>query len=215
MRVTCPTCHAEMSLELLLQREADARAVLRLLERGLPMGALVMQYVALFRPAQRRLGLARMAALVDELLVDIERQAITRKGRDWHAPQAVWQAALQAVLAMRDGNKLRLPLASHGLLHEVMCGMAGQAEARAEAEREADRRARRGTNGRAAGPVDVAQALAGAAADAPPAGDAAEAHRVVAESLAAARARLQQAARRLTGEHPVHATRTPPTEPAA
>jgi hypothetical protein len=212
-----------MSLELLLQREADARAVLRLLERGLPMGSQVMQYVALFRPAQRRLGLARMASLVDELLVDIERQAVTRKGRDWVAAQPVWAAALQTVLGMRDAGKLRLPLTSHGLLHEVICGLSGQDEARAERERETDRRARRGTGGRTAGPVDMAQALAGAAdaaagasaAEEADEAQAAEAHRKVAEALAAARSKLKQAARRFTGEHPLPPAGRQDAEPDA
>lgn len=165
MRLTCPACHAEASLEVLLGREVDARAVAALLERNLPLGELVVRYIALFRPGQRRLGLARMTALVTELLPDLERAAITRKGRDWPAPQEAWQAALETVLAKRDKGALTLPLTGHGLLYEVLCSVSEKAEAVAEREREAGLRSRRGGGGPA--PRAVASAMEQALAPAP------------------------------------------------
>lgn len=142
MRVTCPACHAESSLDVLIGREADARAVAGFIERHVAMGDLVVRYIGLFRPEKRRLGLGRTVALIEELLPDIERQAITRKGREWPAPQAVWRAAIEQVLANRAKGTVTLPLTSHGYLYEVIVGLADKAEALAEREREAQARSR-------------------------------------------------------------------------
>lgn len=147
MRVTCPACHAESSLEVLVGREADARAVSAFLARNLPLGDALVQYVALFRPAKRRLGLARMVALIEELMVDIERGAIARKGRDWPAPPQAWRIAIAQVLLNRDKGTLTLPLTGHGYLYEVLQGLADKAEAAAERDTDAQRRSRAHTAG--------------------------------------------------------------------
>jgi hypothetical protein len=164
MRLTCPACHAETSLEALIGREVDARAVAGLLERHLPMGDALMRYIALFRPPKRRLGLARMVALVEELLPDIERHAITRKGREWRVEPRTWRLGFDAVLAARDKGVLVLPLTSHGYLYEVLCGAAEKAESALESQREADRRNHRAA-GMRSGPRDLST-LAGSVADA-------------------------------------------------
>jgi hypothetical protein len=159
MRLTCPACNAEMSLDVLLGREADARAVAGLLELSLPFGALLLGYVALFRPPKRRLGLARMVGLVEELLPDIERQAVRRKGRDWPCPPELWRTGLQTVQTMRDKGTLTLPLTSHALLYEVLASAADKAEGKAEALREAARRDHRPAGAASAGPVAMAAAV--------------------------------------------------------
>ncbi len=141
MRLICPACNAESSLEAAIGREADARAMASFIERNVPLGAVLVRYIALFRPAKRRLSLARTVALFDELLPDLQRQAITRKGRDWAAPLPLWRAAIEQVLAARDKGALTLPLTSHGYLLEVMVGHADKAEGVAERERESDRAA--------------------------------------------------------------------------
>lgn len=140
MRVSCPACQAELSLDMLLASEEARAAVARLAAVSLPFGALVLRYLALFRPARRRLSIERLVSLLAELLPDIERGAIARKGRDWPAPHATWQAALDAVLAARDKGTLTTPLASHAYLYEVIAGLADKAEALAEREREQGRR---------------------------------------------------------------------------
>ena len=139
MRLTCPACCAEMSLEVAIGREADARAMAGFIERNVLLGGLLIRYIALFRPAKRRLSMARMVALFDELLPDLQRQAITRKGRDWAAPEALWRAGIEQVLAARDKGTLTPPLTSHGYLLEVMVAQADKAEGLAERERESDR----------------------------------------------------------------------------
>ncbi|MDO9094472.1 MAG: hypothetical protein Q8R98_01860 [Rubrivivax sp.] len=154
MRMCCPACHAELSLEVILSHEAARQAVARLAAVSLPFGALTLRYMALFRPEKRGLSIERMVRLIDELLPDIERRAITRKGRDWDAPVEAWRAAIEVVLNKRDKATLTLPLTSHGLLYEVLAGLAEKVEARAEADQEQQRRQRR-TTGADTGPRDL------------------------------------------------------------
>lgn len=156
MRLSCPACNAEASLEVLLGRDADARAVAAFIERHVVFGELLVRYIALFRPPKRRLGIARMVGLVQELMPDIERGAINRKGRDWQASRDIWRAGMETVLAKRDKESLNLPLTSHGLLYELIVGLAEKYEARNEAQREAQRRDNRPT-GTARGPRNLAE----------------------------------------------------------
>lgn len=168
MRLTCSACQAEQSLEAMVGREADARALAAFIEGNVPLGAVLVRYIALFRPAKRRLSLARTVALFDELQPDLARGAITRKGRDWSAPPELWRAAIDQVLANRDKGALTLPLTGHGYLYEVILGMADKAEGQAERAHIDQARGR----APAAGPVSsavavahVAQAVTGVQAD--------------------------------------------------
>lgn len=155
--VACPACHAEFTLDVLLPAEEQRIAVGRLVERSLGLGSVAMRYLALFRPEKRRMSIDRMVRLANELFPDLERQAINRKGRDWPATKEVWMAGMDVVLAKRDKGTLTLPLTGHGLLYEVMCGLAEKVEAAAERQREEERR-----NHRPNGPVsDRPRNLAG------------------------------------------------------
>lgn len=142
MRVSCPACNAELSLDVLLGNEDARAAMARLAQASVPLGGLVLRYLALFRPPKRRLSIERMTSLLLELLPDIERQAITRKGREWAADLECWRAALETMLANRDAGKLTLPLQSHAYLHEVIVGLADKIEAQRERESEIGRRTR-------------------------------------------------------------------------
>lgn len=193
MRLTCPACLAEFSLDVALGRDEDARAVAQLLQRHLqpPLGHALVRYVALFRPAKRRLQMTRMVSLLEELLPDIERGAIARKGRDWPAPLPLWQAALDQVQAARDKGTLTLPLTSHGYLYEILCALSDKAEASAEREAEAQLRGRTHT----AGPVAVAASLPVAAHQAAPQPDPLQNPERRAEVLARLAATNQRLAR--------------------
>ncbi len=166
MRVSCPSCNALLTLDVLLTNEAARLAVARLAKVSLPFGALTLQYMALFRPETRGLSIDRMVKLVEELLPDIERQAITRKGRDWDTTIETWRAALQTVLAKRDAGSLRLPLTSHGLLYEVIAGMVDKYEGRMEAAAEQQRRNHRPA-GLSNGPRDLAEMAEAIGAEGP------------------------------------------------
>jgi hypothetical protein len=141
VRLSCPSCNAEFGLDVAAGRDADAQALAGLLDAAAPqLRGLLIQYLALHRPGVRRLSIARAARLAAELLGDIQRGEIDRKGRSWSAPPAMWARAIEHMLQMRDRGSLTLPLSGHGYLHEVLCGMADQAEAQAERQTEADRR---------------------------------------------------------------------------
>lgn len=138
--LACPACGAELDLGVLLAHQADQQALARLISVSIPLGARVLQYVALFTPAKQRLTASKKIKLILQLLPDLERQAITHRGRDWAVPLATWAQAIDQMLAARDAQRLELPMKNHGYLYAVLAGMADKAEASAEAAREAAKR---------------------------------------------------------------------------
>lgn len=137
MKTSCPACGAAFSLDALLGNEGARAAIMAALEMPAPIGKLLVQYLALFRPASRQLSFDRVATLLSELLPMISAAKIERNGRIWSAPQDYWAMALNEMLAKRD--KLTLPLKSHGYLLEIIAGYSNKAEAKAEAQTEARR----------------------------------------------------------------------------
>ena len=135
MKTTCPACGAVNSLDALIGNEA-ARSLLVVALEQTQTGRRLIRYVALFRPAQRQLSWDRVASLLGELLDLIRKGKVERHGRLWAAPETVWVAALDEILARRDEGKLTLPLKSHGYLLEIITGQANKAEAAAETRKE-------------------------------------------------------------------------------
>lgn len=140
MRLTCPGCGAEMSLDVCIEHAAARAAIAAALALPPALNGPALRYLALFRPASRQLTMSRFAALLGELVGWVGAGQVERKGRAWAAPVPYWASALQTVLDARDAGTLRLPLKSHGYLLEVLIGIADQAEGRAE-RREEERRA--------------------------------------------------------------------------
>lgn len=138
--LACPVCGAELDVGVLFAHETDQRALARLAAVSIPLGARVMQYVALVTPPKTRLTAAKKIKLMLQLLPDLERQAITHKGRDWSVPLDAWALAFDQMLASRDAGRLELPMKGHGYLYTTLAGMADKHEAAAEAQREAERR---------------------------------------------------------------------------
>lgn len=138
--LSCPCCGSEMDLAVLFSNAEDRKAIERLAAVSIPLGTRVLQYISLFQPPRQRLTSAKKIKLLMQLLPDLERQAITHKGRDWQAPRAVWKEAIDQMLASRDSGKLELPMKGHGYLFSVIAGMSNKAEAQAEAQAETQRR---------------------------------------------------------------------------
>ena len=134
--LSCPVCGTELDLAALFAHETDQRALARLAAVSIPLGARVLQYVALFTPPKQRLTAAKKIKLLLQLLPDLERCAITHKGRDWPVPLSAWAQAIDQMLAARDAGRLELPMKGHGYLHAVLAGMADKHEAAAEQARE-------------------------------------------------------------------------------
>jgi hypothetical protein len=139
VKLSCPTCGAEMSLDVLLAHEGARDAVLSALRLPAPIGKQLIQYVSMFRPAKRQLSWARLGVLLADLLPPITDAQVERRGRAWPAPLEYWKAGLEHMVQLRDDGKLQLPLKSHGYLFEVIAGMSEKAEAKAETKHEAHR----------------------------------------------------------------------------
>ena len=164
---TCTVCGAEESLDALLHRMIDDDTVRRLIAQvvndSLPLGALVVRYLRLHKPARQRLRMKIVAQLLAELVPDMQRGRIERSGRSWVCDGDGWKAALQAVFDAQDKGTLGLPLQGNGYLYQVLMRMADKDEAAVEKQNHDARRARTAapSSGTAAPPV--ADVLASAA----------------------------------------------------
>ncbi len=116
----CPSCGTELSVEQLFAHTLDHRAFMHLAAISIPLGGRVLSYIGLFAPARNRLSMARKVRLIEQLLPDLQRQAITANGRDWDVPLAAWAIAIDGMLAQRD--KLRLPLTGEGIIEIAFRG---------------------------------------------------------------------------------------------
>lgn len=195
---TCPVCGAEESLDCLIGRMVDDDQVRRLiadvLTCSLQLGSLTLRYLRLHKPPKHRLRLERVRQLLGELVPDMQRHAIHRKGRVWPVPLEAWKAGFEDVFDQADKGTLTLPLEGNGYLYEVLLRRADRAEAKAETDTEAGRRSRTHQGGVTA----VSEVLAAASsaapaapvvATAPPAGPSAYALKVRAENEARRKAR--------------------------
>lgn len=194
--LSCPVCGTELDLAVLFAHEHDQKALARLASVSIPLGARVLQYLGLFTPPKQRLTAAKKIKLILQLLPDLERQAVSFKGRDWAVPLAAWAQAFDQMLAARDAGRLDLPMKGHGYLYAVLAGMADKHEAAAEQEREQQLR----TGPRAAttnGPASVASLVQqGAPSIAPRPAPAAPAPAVPAGQSPLVRAMREQIAKK-------------------
>lgn len=134
MRLTCPCCGAQNSLEALLMDATARQAVAAAL--ALPgLGDRLARYLGLFRPQGRGLAWDRAARLLEELRAAIAAGQIDRHGQTWPAPLDYWALALDQILDSRP--TMTLPLKSHGYLYEILVGMSRKAAERHAARREA------------------------------------------------------------------------------
>jgi hypothetical protein len=140
MRVSCPSCGADLSLDVLVAHDGARRAVAAALQLSAPLAHRVMHYIALFRPAQRQLTMERVATLLEELLPLVKDQRVERNGNRYDTTTADWTAALDQVLANRDAGLIRLPLKSHGYLLAILVEQREKVYRADETRREAERR---------------------------------------------------------------------------
>jgi hypothetical protein len=139
LKVKCPACGATASLDALIGHKEALDAFLTALALPGQLGPQLIKYVALFRPPQRDLSLARAGKLLEELAPMIQAAQIQRSGRDWPAPLESWKAALEIVINKPD---LTRPLKDHGLLLQIICNQSNRAESQAEQRREEARQHR-------------------------------------------------------------------------
>lgn len=133
---TCATCGAEESLDALIHRMIDDDQVRRLIAdimtTSLPLGGLVLRYLRLHKPARQKLRMDKVAKILGELLGDMQRGTIERKGRGWAIDKEGWKLALEAVFAAELKGSLTLPLDGNAYLYEVVMRLSDKAEGEAE-----------------------------------------------------------------------------------
>lgn len=153
--LSCPVCGSEFDLAVLFKNAEDREAWVRMTAHLTPLRARLAQYVMLFKTPKHQLSIKKMNHIALQVVPDIERGAITWKGREWAAPLPAWAQAIDQMLAARDAQRLELPMKGHGYLYAILAGMADKHEASAEQQREQQLR----TGPRAAttnGPASVA-----------------------------------------------------------
>ena len=138
--LACPVCGTGLSLDHLFVDADNRAAVARLIEVALPLGGRLMQYTRLFAPAKTSLTQRKQVRIILQLLPDLERSAITHRGRDWAVPLATWAQGIDHMLASRDAGKLDLPMKGHAYLYTILVSLADKVEAGAEAQAEAAKR---------------------------------------------------------------------------
>ena len=139
--LTCPSCGAEMPMEVCLAHEEMREAAYEIMKLTLPEAALLLRYVGLFRPAKNKMRLPRVAQLIREILPHmIGGQAVKHKGCELAVPIELWRSGLEAMLAKADQGKLSLPLTSHGYLFTILGDLVEKYEAALEREREQERK---------------------------------------------------------------------------
>ncbi len=134
--LSCPVCGAEFDLAVLFKSEESRKTFERLTASCSPLRDRLAQYAALAKPPKHKLGTDKSLRIIKTMLPDIERGAITWKGRDWAAPLSAWAQAIDQMLDQRDAQRLELPMKGHGYLYAILAGMADKFEGQAEQQRE-------------------------------------------------------------------------------
>ncbi|MGP1628352.1 MAG: hypothetical protein ACTS8S_00160 [Giesbergeria sp.] len=134
--LSCPVCGAEFDLAVLFKSEESRRTFDRLTASCSPLKARLAQYAALAKPPKHKLDTDKALRIIKTLLPDIERGAITWKGREWAAPLSAWAQAIDQMLERRNAGTLELPMKGHGYLFAILQGLADKAEATHEQARE-------------------------------------------------------------------------------
>lgn len=148
---TCAVCGAEESLEALIYRMIDddttRRLIADVMTKSLPLGGLVLRYLRLHKPAKQKLRLDKVAKVLGELLGDMQRGAIERKGRSWSIDTEGWKLALEAVFTAQTKGTITLPLDGNAYLYEVVMRLSDKAEGEAEKAAQSSSRGRGHTTG--------------------------------------------------------------------
>lgn len=132
--MTCPVCRTEMPMAMYFSCEESARTFTRLALLSIPLGARVMRYLTLFTPPKTTLTQGKQLKLIEALLPDLDRRAVTVAGQDWQAPLDLWSLAFEKLFAAADDGRLTLPLSGHNYLYSTIRDLSQKAAAKADQE---------------------------------------------------------------------------------
>lgn len=149
MKLRCPACGSEASLEAFLAGDVARAALVKALRFPAPLANLMVQYLAMFRPAKHALTFDRVDALLGDLFEMVDKAQVSLNGNVRPAPLALWKEGLEHMVELRSlametppRCMLKLPLKTNGYLVTVVHGYAEKAAATAEQKNE--ERARQG-----------------------------------------------------------------------
>lgn len=137
MKLTCPACNAEMTLDAIAGNDAAREALLMGLALPAPLARLTLLYLGLFRSGKRQLSWEKVVKVLADLKAPIEAGQVVCKGRIYPARSEHWALALQATLQARDNGTLKLPLDNNNYLFSVVAAQSTKADAQAAAQLEA------------------------------------------------------------------------------
>ena len=136
MRIVCPCCQADFPIEAGLN-DVEARNAIKRAFSLSPIGAQLLFYLQLFKPAKQAMRMDKFARLLNELVDMIHAGKIMHNGAFYSAPQKYWELAINQMLDNRQ--QLKLPMKSHGYLISIIAGYAEKEEAKVEKQTEARR----------------------------------------------------------------------------
>lgn len=136
----CQVCGAEESLDAMLLRmigDDEARSLIHdVITMSIPLGSDVVRYLRLHTPLKQKLRMGTISKLLAELVPDVQRTAIERKGRIWPVSPESWRAAFRVVFNAAERGTLALPLQGNGYLYGALVNIADRQEAAVENSRE-------------------------------------------------------------------------------
>lgn len=140
MNIICIHCRGETPLSAGFADE-DGKALAELYGQLSPDCARALdQYLRLFKPRKTRLSNARELKLAREITPFILHGSFKRAGESYQASEADWTAAMEKLAA---SPPIKLPLASHGYLVEVVISTLAERKNKERAERDALARTQR------------------------------------------------------------------------
>lgn len=129
----CQTCGATAPLEWFLAEPIARQVLATALKLPQTVQDQLLGYLALFRPAGGSMQPKKALRLVREIAVLVATGHVQVKGQVARpCPPRVWGQAMEQMAERRD--TLRLPLANHNYLRQIVWGLADQEDARAEAQ---------------------------------------------------------------------------------
>lgn len=128
MKLQCPACHSQFSLDAAVANAAARTALQFALNMPAELATPLAQYLGLFRAAGRALSYDRVAKLLGELEPMLRTATVTIGGRTTPASLSLWRACLEQVLQLRDRGALTLPLKSNGYLLAMVGAEAAKVE---------------------------------------------------------------------------------------
>ncbi|OUR88304.1 hypothetical protein A9Q81_24270 [Gammaproteobacteria bacterium 42_54_T18] len=113
----CPTCHATVHLDAMVQDEAGRELMATLAKLNSKTGSSVLQYVGLFRPAKSDLNNGRALKLLTEALDLTANLQLLTAGCD---------ATVRNIYSKRQSGETVKPLTNHNYLKQVLTGLKEQ-----------------------------------------------------------------------------------------